>query len=133
MFFRRSGRPTPSGLASYDRLRRLITAVADAGRLGVEVELATRTAWCTLHGATSLVVCGYVKPDDPAVALLREGLIAQLTRPAPRRASRAAGARKERAHEDARVRRESVPRGELRSVAHGGRRRRPRGDRRDPA
>jgi AcrR family transcriptional regulator len=133
MFFRRSGRPTPSGLASYDRLRRLIAAVADAGRLGVDVELATRTAWCAVHGATSLVVCGYFTPDDPAVALLREGLIAQLTRPAPRRASRAAGARKERAHEDARVRREPVPPGQLRSVAHGGRRRRPRGDRRDPA
>jgi AcrR family transcriptional regulator len=133
MFFRRSGRPTPSGLASYDRLRRLVAAVADAGRLGIDVELATRTAWCTVHGATSLIVCGYVKPDDPAVALLRDGLIAQLTRPAPPRATRVAGSRKERAHEDARVRRESVPPGQLRPVAHGGRRRRSRGDRRDPA
>jgi AcrR family transcriptional regulator len=133
MFFRRSGRPTPSGLASYDRLRRLIGAVADAGRLVADVELATRAAWCTLHGTTSLIVCGYFAPDDPAVALLRDGLIAQLTRQAPRRASRAAGARKERAHEDTRVRGESVPRGKLRTLAHGGRRRRPRGDRRDPA
>jgi AcrR family transcriptional regulator len=131
MFFRRIGPPTPSGLASYDRLRRLITAVADAGRLANDVEVATRAAWCTLHGATSLVVCDYFQADDPAVVLLRDGLIAQLTHPAPRRAP--TRARKGRAHEDARIRREPVSGGKLRSVADGGRRRRSGSHRRDPA
>jgi len=134
MFFRRIGPPTPSGIASYDRLRRLITAVAAAGRLRADVEVATRAAWCTLHGATSLIICGYFTPDDPAVALLRDAMIAQFTNPTPPRASHAAaGARKERAHEDARIRRESLPGGKLRSVADGRRRRRPRDHRRDPA
>src|SRR2546426_3786608 len=39
-------RPTPAGLASYDRLRRMLAAIAAAGRLRVPVEEATRACWC---------------------------------------------------------------------------------------
>ena len=80
MFQRRDARPpTPAGRASYDRLRRMIAAIAAAGRLADPVEQATRACWCAAHGVTSLLVGGYFAVDDPAVALLRDGLIAQLT------------------------------------------------------
>ena len=80
MFQQRDARrPTPAGLASYDRLRRMLAAIAAAGRLLVPVEEATRACWCAAHGVTSLLVGGYFSAQDPAVALLRDGLIAQLT------------------------------------------------------
>ncbi|HYR96125.1 MAG TPA: TetR/AcrR family transcriptional regulator [Candidatus Binatus sp.] len=82
MFQRTGPRKTPAGLASYDRLRRMVTAVAAAGRLVPPIEIATRACWCTAHGVTSLLVGGYFSLDDPAVSLLRDGLIAQLTRTA---------------------------------------------------
>jgi AcrR family transcriptional regulator len=81
LLFQRSGPRTPAGRASYDRLRRMVTAVAAAGRLLVPVEVATRACWCTAHGVTSLLVGGYFALEDPAVALVRDGLMAQLTRP----------------------------------------------------
>jgi AcrR family transcriptional regulator len=83
LMFQRSGpRRTPAGRASYERLRRMVTAVADAGRLVAPVDVATRACWCTAHGVTSLLVGGYFPLDDPAVALVRDGLVTQLTRPA---------------------------------------------------
>jgi AcrR family transcriptional regulator len=83
LLFQRSGpRRTPAGRASYDRLRRMVSAVAAAGRLVVPVGVATRACWCTAHGVTSLLVGGYFSVEDPAVALVRDGLITQLTRPA---------------------------------------------------
>jgi len=93
MFQQRDARrPTPAGLASYDRLRRMLAAIAAAGRLRVPVEEATRACWCAAHGVTSLLVGGYFSAQDPAVALLRDGLIAQLTTaPAARRARRPRG------------------------------------------
>jgi len=93
MFQQRDARrPTPAGLASYDRLRRMLAAIAAAGRLRVPVEEATRACWCAAHGVTSLLVGGYFSARDSAVALLRDGLIAQLTTaPAGRRARRPRG------------------------------------------
>ena len=93
MFQRRDARPpTPAGRASYDRLRRMIAAIAAAGRLADPVEQATRACWCAAHGVTSLLVGGYFSLDDPAVALLRDGLVAQLTTaPGERRARRSRG------------------------------------------
>jgi AcrR family transcriptional regulator len=82
MFQRTGPRKTAAGLASYDRLRRMVAAVADAGRLAATVEAATRACWCTAHGVTSLLVGGYFAPDDPAVALVRDGLVAHITEPA---------------------------------------------------
>src|SRR3989442_6039322 len=80
-------RPPPAALASYDRLRRMLAAMAAAGRLRVPVEEATRACWCAAHGVTSLLAGGYFSAQDSAVALLRDGLIAQLTTaPAGRRA-----------------------------------------------
>lgn len=92
MFQRTAARRTSAGLASYDRLRRMVAAVAAARRLVPPVEAATRACWCTAHGVTSLLLGGYFADDDPAVALVRDGLIAQITRPAPGR-SRRRGAR----------------------------------------
>ncbi len=93
MFQQRDARrPTPAGLASYDRLRRMLAAIAAAGRLRVPVEEATRACWCAAHGVTSLLAGGYFSAQDSAVALLRDGLIAQLTTaPAGRRARRPRG------------------------------------------
>jgi AcrR family transcriptional regulator len=93
MFQRSDSRPaTPAGRASYDRLRRMVAAIAAAGHLSDPVEQATRACWCAAHGVTSLLVGGYFTLDDPAVALLRDGLIAQLTTaPGERRARRPRG------------------------------------------
>jgi AcrR family transcriptional regulator len=85
MFQRRAARRTPAGLAAYDRLRRMVAAVAAADRLRPPVEVATRACWCTAHGVTSLLVGGYLAPDDTAIALVRDALVTQLTRPAGRK------------------------------------------------
>jgi AcrR family transcriptional regulator len=82
MFQREHARPTPGGLASFDRLRRMVAAVGAAGRLRLDVESATRIAFYTVHGVTSLLVAGACPPDDPAVPLLRDLFIAEITRPA---------------------------------------------------
>src|SRR5690349_5092747 len=89
-------RPSKAGLASYDRLRRVVAAVAAAGRLVPPVEVATLACWCTSHGVTSLLVGAYFTPDDPAVALVRDGLIAQITTP-PSRARRVRRQKRSRA------------------------------------
>jgi AcrR family transcriptional regulator len=86
------GRPvahaTPGGNASYDHLRRSVAAVAAAGRLRAPVEDAAAALWAAMHGATSLVTNNYFQPEHPAIALLRDATIAQLTQPPPRRKSR---------------------------------------------
>jgi AcrR family transcriptional regulator len=79
MFQRPGPRRTPAGLAAYDRLRRMVTAIADAGRLRLPVEDATAACWCAVHGITSLVVAGYVSPDAHAVAVVREAMLARCT------------------------------------------------------
>src|SRR6185369_13779436 len=89
MFQQRPARPSPAGLASYDRLRRLVAAIAAAGRLVPPVEEATAAFWCTLHGVTSLVIAGFLEPDAPSVALVRDAMIAQLTRAADPKRPRA--------------------------------------------
>lgn len=85
MFQQRPSRPSAAGLASYDRLRRLVAAVAAAGRLVPPVGDATAAFWCVVHGVTSLIVAGFLEAGHPAVALVRDAMIAQLTRPAPAR------------------------------------------------
>jgi AcrR family transcriptional regulator len=89
MFQRSTPRKSSAaGRASYDRLRRVVAAVAAAGRLVPPVEIATLACWCAAHGVTSLLVGAYFTADDPAVALVRDGLIAQITTP-PSEARRA--------------------------------------------
>jgi len=95
MFERRHGRPTPGGQASYDHLRRSVLRIADAGRLTAPVDEATAALWSAMHGVTSLCIRGLWKPDAACVALARDAMIAQLTRPAPRHAR----ARRTRSHE----------------------------------
>lgn len=80
MFQRRDARPTPAGASAYDRLRRQVTAVDAAGRLAVPVEDATAACWAAAHGVTALVIAGYLPPDVPAVALVRDAMLARLTR-----------------------------------------------------
>jgi AcrR family transcriptional regulator len=94
MFQQRPARPSPAGLASYDRLRRLIAAIAAVERLVPPVEDATAAFWCTVHGVTSLVIAGYLEPDAPSVALVRDAMVAQLTRPATKRAGVRKGRRR---------------------------------------
>lgn len=97
MFLRSQGRPTPAGLASYDRLRRMVRAVADAGRLIPPIEDATAAFWSSVHGVTSLMIAGFWSRQTPAIDLVRDAIIAQLTRPAParRRVGRSRRSRKE--------------------------------------
>jgi AcrR family transcriptional regulator len=97
MFLRAHGRPTPAGLASYDRLRRMVRAIGDAGRLTAPLEDVAAAFWSSVHGVTSLVIAGFWPREAPAIALVREAMLAQLTRPAPRR-RRAAPVKKGRRH-----------------------------------
>jgi AcrR family transcriptional regulator len=98
MFLRSQGRPTPGGLAAYDGLRRMVRAIADVDRLIPPLEDATAAFWASVHGVTSLVIAGFWHPHSPAIALVRNSIIAQLTRPAkPRRT------RKEKHRGNARV------------------------------
>jgi AcrR family transcriptional regulator len=88
MFGTRPSRPSTSGLASYDGLRRRVMAIADAGRLQSPIEDATAAFWASVHGVTSLLINEFWSPDTPAIALVRDAMIAQLTtprRPASRR------------------------------------------------
>jgi len=93
MFLRSQGRQTPAGMASYDRLRRMVRAIDDAGRLLAPLEDATAAFWSSVHGVTSLLIAGFWRADAPAIALARDAMIAQLTRPAIRRRSSRKGKR----------------------------------------
>ncbi|MET0152240.1 MAG: TetR/AcrR family transcriptional regulator [Candidatus Binatia bacterium] len=91
MFQRSHTRPTPGGLASYDSLRRTVTAVAAAGRLRPPIEHATAAFWSAVHGVTSLLITGFWKPDSPAIALVRDAMLAELTHPRRKRPRPARG------------------------------------------
>jgi len=80
LMFQRSmpRRPTAAALASYDRLRQRVAAIAAAGRLVPPVEDATAAFWSAVHGVTSLLIAGFWKPGAPAVALVREAMLNQL-------------------------------------------------------
>lgn len=84
---------TPGGRASYDGLRRRIAALHAAGRLRDSVEDASAVCWATVHGVTALLVSGFFAPDAPFVALARDSMITQLTKPAAARALRRAARR----------------------------------------
>jgi AcrR family transcriptional regulator len=92
-------RPTTGSLASYDRLRQRIAAIHAARRLQVPIEEGTAAAWAAVHGVTSLAIRGALKPQSPAIALVCEALITQLTRGRKRRAPRLAAARTERSRQ----------------------------------
>ena len=84
-------RPSPVGLASYERLRSRFAEVAEAGRLKKPVDDATAAYWASLHGVTSLVIAGSLDPRGAAAGIVREAIIDALTLP---RGSRIRGARK---------------------------------------
>ncbi len=88
MFEGRRIRSTPGGLASYNGLRRRVAAIDAAGRLLVPVEDATAAFWSAVHGVTSLAIRGTVPPQSPALALVREAMVSQLTRAVPGRTRR---------------------------------------------
>ena len=79
MFVRGPRRTSARGVASYDRLRSKVRAVEAAGRLRAPLEAATAAFWSSAHGVTSLVIAGFWQPDSPAIALVRDSMIAQLT------------------------------------------------------
>ena len=83
MFGARPSRPSAAGLGSYDGLRRRVLAIADAGRLTAPLAEATAAFWASVHGVTSLVISGFWQPENPAIALVRDAMIAQLTAPKP--------------------------------------------------
>lgn len=85
MLFQRAARSTPGGVASYDRLRRRMTAIHAAGRLRTPIEEATAACWAAVHGVTSLLVNHFWQPDNPAIARVRDAIIAELTAPAAAR------------------------------------------------
>lgn len=102
MFLRSPGRPTPAGLASYDRLRRMMRAVDDAGRLTAPLEDATAAVWSSVHGVTSLVIAGFWPREAAAIQLVRDAMLAQLTTPAVGKAVKAVKtAKKGRRHGNA--------------------------------
>ncbi|TMB00653.1 MAG: TetR/AcrR family transcriptional regulator [Deltaproteobacteria bacterium] len=72
-------RPTPAAVASYDRLRRRVAAIAAAGRLVPPLEDATAAFWSAVHGVTSLLIAGFWRPGAPAATLVRDAMINQLT------------------------------------------------------
>jgi AcrR family transcriptional regulator len=88
MFLRSHGRVTAAGLASYDRLRRMIRAIDEAGRLVAPLEDTAAAFWSAVHGATSLVIAGFWPREAPAIRLVREAMIAQLTRPIVKKGKR---------------------------------------------
>ena len=79
MFLRGPRRTSTRGVASYDRLRSKVRAVEEAGRLRAPLEPATAAFWSAAHGVTSLVIAGFWQSDSPAIALVRDSMIAQLT------------------------------------------------------
>lgn len=91
MFGARPSRPSAAGTASYDGLRRRVMAIADAGRLAAPIEDATAAFWAAVHGVTSLLITGYWTPESPAIALVRDAMVDQLTRPKPSRTRRTKG------------------------------------------
>ena len=72
-------RPTPAAVASYDRLRRRVAAIAAAGRLMPPLEDATAAFWSAVHGVTSLLIAGFWRPGAPAATLVRDAMLDQLT------------------------------------------------------
>jgi AcrR family transcriptional regulator len=99
MFESGSIRPTTGARASYDALRRGIAAIDAAGRLRVPIPEGTAASWAAVHGVTSLAIRGALQPQAPAIAIMREALIAHITRDAERRAPRLAAARTERSRQ----------------------------------
>jgi AcrR family transcriptional regulator len=83
LFQRRLPTPTPSALASYARLERMVGAMAAAGRLRVPVEEAAPAFWAAAHGVTTLVIAGFLPESAAAVRHVRDALVAQLTTPPP--------------------------------------------------
>lgn len=91
MFGTRPSRPSPAGLASYDGLRRRVMAIANAGRLRAPLEQATAAFWASVHGVTSLLITEFWSPENPAIALVRDAMVDQLTTPKPARTRRTKG------------------------------------------
>jgi AcrR family transcriptional regulator len=96
MFGTRPARPSAAGLASYDGLRRRVMGIADAGRLTAPLEEATAAFWAAVHGVTSLLINAFWSPESPAIALVRDAMINQLTTPKPSGPRRTKGTSHER-------------------------------------
>jgi len=82
MFQHPTRTPTAAGVASYNKLRTAVAAIAAVGRLRAPVDEAAFAFWSAAHGVTSLLVSGVGRRNDPAVALVRDAMITGLTVPA---------------------------------------------------
>ena len=86
LFQRRLPKPTPSALASYARLERMVADIAAVGRLRVPVDDAAPAFWAAAHGVTTLVIAGFLPKSAAAIQHVRDSLVAHLTTPPPRAA-----------------------------------------------
>lgn len=100
IFQRAHVRPTPAGLASFERLRRTVARIAAAGRLRTGVDDASAACWAAAHGVTALVVAGFLPADTVAATLVGDAIKNHITTPLPsatrRRASRRPNSRRSR-------------------------------------
>lgn len=81
MFVRRRPRPIPASVAAFERLEEVLRFVQEEGLLVPPLEDAAKAFWSAMHGVSSLLVSGFLPPDTPVSALVRDALIAHITRP----------------------------------------------------
>jgi AcrR family transcriptional regulator len=81
MFQRRRATPIPAATAAFQRLVDVLSAVEAEGLLVPPLEHACKAVWSAMHGVTSFIASGYLPPDTPASALVRDAIIAHITRP----------------------------------------------------
>jgi carbonic anhydrase len=70
----------------HERLEGLIATIDRAGRLRVPVAEAAAAVWAAAHGVTTLAIAGFIGREAPAVRHVRDALVAEVTKPAPRAA-----------------------------------------------
>ncbi|MDI1448609.1 TetR/AcrR family transcriptional regulator [Polyangium sp. 6x1] len=73
--------PIPAATAAFQRLVDVVSAAEAEGLLVPPLEDACKAFWSAMHGVTSLIATGYLPPDAPASALVRDAVIAHITRP----------------------------------------------------
>ncbi|MDC3962266.1 TetR/AcrR family transcriptional regulator [Polyangium jinanense] len=83
MFMHRLARatPIPAATAAFQRLVDVVSAAEAEGLLVPPLEEACKAFWSSMHGVTSLIASGHLPPDTPASALVRDAVIAHITRP----------------------------------------------------
>ncbi|UQA60479.1 TetR/AcrR family transcriptional regulator [Polyangium aurulentum] len=81
MFLRRRATPIPAAEAAFQRLVDVLGGVEAEGLLVPPLEHASKAFWSAMHGVTSAIASGYLPPDTPTSAIVRDAIIAHITRP----------------------------------------------------